>query len=126
MMVLAMSASSVSESCLTVVSSTSLRGATSADFEPVRACAVAGPHVEQVVEVRVEPREVGAAHRRAVAGPQVVDRVAQDVEQLVVARALAVAEHVVADDVDRHRHAGADLARRCRRRAGSKPPSSPW
>ena len=41
-----------------------------------------------------------AAQRRAVAGAQVIDRVAQDVEQLAVARRLTLAEDVVADDVD--------------------------
>ena len=103
-----MSASSVSDSCLTVVSSVCWsrdeRG-----LEPLRLGAVAGAHLEDVVDVGVQLVEV-ATQRGAVAGLQVVDRVAQNVEQLAVAGRLAVAEDVATDDVDRHRDAGADLA----------------
>ena len=92
-----------------MVSSTSARRASAASRR-FGARAVARADAEQVVEVRVEAREVGAAQRGGVAGAQVRRDVAQDVEQLAVAGGLAVAEELAADDVDRQRHAGADLA----------------
>src|SRR5919198_438840 len=78
-------------------------------LEPVRARAVAGADLEQLVEVRVERLEVGGGERVAIVVAQRDRRPAQNVEQLAVAAARAVAEELAPDGVDRERDAGADL-----------------
>ena len=104
-----MSASSVSESCRIVASSTSARreSAESRRFEraPLRARTSS-----RLSRFASRPSQVGAPQDVGVAGAQVDDGVAQDVEQLAVVAGLAVAEELAADGVDAHRHAGADLA----------------
>ena len=109
MMVLAMSASSVSESCLTVVSSTSARRDSAASRRLARAPLPAWTSSRLSRFVSSRARSVPRSDAPSPAA-QVVDRVAHDVEQLVVGGALALAEHRVADDVERQRDAGPDLA----------------